>query len=358
MSSIEAVIAPVIEQRNGTILNADDPLKMSKEDNSMPRKLLSVILIVLSLGVIAVPYSHGKDYPTKPIEVLVTYGPGGTSDLITRLIAEIAKKYIGQPMFVSNRPGAGGTTAVSEIINARPDGYKIIYMPNNYLATTIKTQKIPFDPNYIIPLINLVELKQGLIVKADSPWKTLGQLLDYAKQNPGKLRWNHTGRGIGQYLSASYIFKRAGVETIDIPYKASPDQVAALLGGHTDAAAMVYATGKTYMQAGSIRYLVFFANQRYTEPADVPCGAELGFPEYFTTYSGIYVHKDTPEDIKHTLFDTFKKIYDDPEFKKKMEIIGDELRFGGPEFIRESTRKMQETGVPILKELGLYVGGQ
>jgi len=317
-----------------------------------------MILAAISFVSVSAQFSYGIDYPRKPIEILVTYGAGGTSDLISRQIAEIAKKYIGQPMFVSNRPGAGGTTAVSEIINGKPDGYKIIYMPNNYLATTIKTQKIPFDPSYIIPLINLVEVKQGLIVKADAPWKTLGQLLDYAKQNPGKLSWNHTGRGIGQYLSASYIFKRAGVTTTDIPYKASPDQIAALLGGHTQAATMVYATGKTYMLSGSIRFLVFFSNQRYTDPPDVPCGAELGFPEYFTTYSGIYVHKDTPEDIKKFLFDTFKKIYDDPEFKKKMEVIGDELRFGGPEFIKESTKKMQETGVPILKELGLYVEGQ
>jgi tripartite-type tricarboxylate transporter receptor subunit TctC len=319
------------------------------------KKLLITILVTLSLGVMSVQYSQGKEYPTKPVEILVTYGPGGTSDLVARQVAEIAKKYLGQPLIVTNRPGAGGTTGVSEIISSKPDGYKIIYMPNNYIATTVKTQKIPFDPNFIVPLINFVEVKQGFIVKSDSRWKTLRQLLDYGKQNPGKLRWNHAGRGIGSYLSASLILKRAGVEAIDIPYKSSPEQISALLGGHVDFAAMVYATGKTHMKAGSIRYLVMFSNQRYADPPDVPCAAELGFPEHIITYSGIYVHKDTPEDIKKTLFEAFKKTHEDPEFKKGIEVIGEEIRFGGPEFIRESIKRMEEAGVPVLKELGLYV---
>jgi tripartite-type tricarboxylate transporter receptor subunit TctC len=328
---------------------------LRQEGTSMHKKILALVLAGVSLGLLQTGLSFGANYPAKPIEILVTYGPGGTSDLIARQIAEIARKYLGQPLFVSNRPGAGGTTAVSEIVNAKPDGYKVLYLPTNYLATTIKTQKIPFDPNTIAPLINFVEVKQGLVVKADSPWKTLRQFLDYAKQNPGKMRWNNTGRGVGSYLSASLIFKRAGIEAIDIPYKSAPEQVSAVLGGHSDAGGIPYATGKTYVQAGTLRYLVFYSNQRFAEPSDVPSAAELGFPEYFTTYSGIWVHRNMPEDVKKTLYDALKKTYDDPEFKKGVDTIGDEPRFGGPDFIRESIKKGQEAGIPILKELGLYV---
>jgi tripartite-type tricarboxylate transporter receptor subunit TctC len=303
----------------------------------MLKKLLIIVLVMLFSGVILVQYSHGKEYPIKPIEIFVPYGAGGSLDLGARLIAEIAKKYLAQPLIVLNKVGAGGTVAATEVFNSKPDGYKILYFANNFFVTTIKTQKIPFDPNYFVPLANFTEERMGLIVKSDSPWRTLSQLLDYGRQNPGKLKWGHTGRGIGQHLSQLLIFKKAGVETIDVPYKSSPEQLAAVLGGHLDATAMLYVTAKDHARAGTVRFLVTYSNRRYSD-----------------TPQGFHIHKDTPEDIKQTLFDAFKKTYEDPEFKKGVVNIGVEPVFGGPEFMRNSMKKAEEVGVPILKELGLY----
>jgi tripartite-type tricarboxylate transporter receptor subunit TctC len=107
-----------------------------------------------------------------------------------------------------------------------------------------------------------------------------------------------------------------------------------------------------------LEILVTFSNQRYNDPPGVPCAAELGFPGHVVTYSGIYAHKDTPEHIQKTLFEAFKKTYETAEFKKAIESIGDEPRFGGREFIKESIKKMGEVQLPIIRELGLYVGGQ
>jgi tripartite-type tricarboxylate transporter receptor subunit TctC len=154
------------------------------------------------------------------------------------------------------------------------------------------------------------------------------------------------------------IFKKAGVETIDIPYKSSPEQLAAVLGGHLDATAMLYVTVKDHLRTGNVRFLVFYSDRKYAEIPDVPCAAELGFPEQIITHQGFHIHKDTPEDVKKTLFDTFKKIYEDREFKKGIQKIGLELCFGGPEFMKNSMKKAEEVGVPILKALGLYIGGQ
>lgn len=137
----------------------------------MLKKLLIIVLVMLFSGVILVQYSHGKEYPTKPIEIFVPYGAGGSLDLGARLIAEIGKKYLGQPLIVLNKVGAGGTVAATEVFNSRPDGYKILYFANNFFVTTIKTQKIPFDPNYFVPLANFTEERMGLIVKGDSPWR-------------------------------------------------------------------------------------------------------------------------------------------------------------------------------------------
>jgi tripartite-type tricarboxylate transporter receptor subunit TctC len=113
-----------------------------------------------------------------------------------------------------------------------------------------------------------------------------------------------------------------------------------------------------HTKAGTIRYLVFFSDRRYSDHPDIPCTKELGFLEAtkLTTLLGVYVHKDTPEEVKRVLLDAFKKTSEDQEFKKGIENIGDEPRFGGPEFIIESIKEGVEIGVPILRELGLYVG--
>ena len=314
-------------------------------------------LLIVSLSGIFVRYSHGQKYPARPVEIVVPYTPGSPMDIMSRLVAETAPKYLGQPVTVVNKPGAGGSIAAADVISSKPDGYKIFNPTVSFFAMTTKTQKVPFDPGLLAPLVNFIEYKEGVCVRGDSPFKTFNELLDYARKNPGKLRWAHSGRGISAHVAVLLIFRKAGVETIDVPYKGTPEKVAALLGGHVDASGMTYGTVKDHAKAGKIRFLIFISNKRYSDPPNVPTVVDLGFPEVagLRVLSGYYVHKDTSDEIKNTLIDAFKKIYDDPGFKKEFEGLGDEPLFGGPEFVREAIKKCEEIGVPILKELGLYV---
>jgi tripartite-type tricarboxylate transporter receptor subunit TctC len=121
---------------------------------------------------------------------------------------------------------------------------------------------------------------------------------------------------------------------------------------------MVYGSLKDHVKAGKVRYLVFFSDQRYSDPPDMPCTAELGFPEgaKLDAKIGMYAQRDTPGKLQQAFVDAFQKSCVDPEFRKGIERIGEELRCGGPEFIREAMKKAEEVGVPIIKELGLYVG--
>jgi tripartite-type tricarboxylate transporter receptor subunit TctC len=323
----------------------------------MFKKACILILVALSCGGILTQYAQGKEYPTRPVEILVPYSPGTSADITFRLIADMAPKYLGQPVVVVNKPGAGGSLAAAEIIAFKPDGYKLMATTNVFFTITTKTQKIPFDPNFLIPLANFVEYKDGMFVKADSPWKTLSDLLDYGKKNPRKLRWAHSSRGHVQHMFGMLIFRKAGVETVDVPYPGGPEMVTGVLGGHLDAGVASYAGLKGHVMAGKIRYLVLNRDRRYSDPSDVPCAAELGFPEMakLIAYGGLYCHKDTPEEIKKSLIGAFKKVYEEPEFRKKFEELGNELRFEGPEFVKEAIKKGEEITVPILKELGLYV---
>lgn len=167
----------------------------------------------------------------------------------------------------------------------------------------------------------------------------------------------HNGRGTTQHLPLMLIFGKSGVEITDIPYKGGPEKLAAVLGGHIDAASEAYTAIQDHVRSGRVRVLVFYSDRRYSEPSDVPCTLELGFPEAsrLVTNVGMFVHKDTPEGIKKTLIDTCKKIYEDPKFKKGLESFGEEPRYGGPEFMKQSIQNAKEMGIPLIKQLGLYV---
>lgn len=322
-------------------------------------KGLALILLTLSVGSILIQPATGKEYPEKPIEIVCAYSPGSTVDIISRLVADTAKKYLGQPLVMVYKSGAGGVLAAAEVVNSNPDGYKLLSTLITVLfAIQTKTTKLPFDPSHLTPLVSFVEFRAGWCVRGDSPFKTFNDVLDYARKNPGKLRWAHTGRGMSPHITMTLAFKKAGVDAIDIPYKGTPEKMSALLGGHVALAQQGYASAKDLVEAGKIRFLFFNSNRRYSDQPGVPSAVEIGFPEMgnIREMVGFGVHNDTPKEIRKTLFDAFKKTYEDPEFKKQIEKIGEDPIFGDPELINERIKEIEEVCVPLLKEWGTYVG--
>jgi putative tricarboxylic transport membrane protein len=295
-------------------------------------------------------------YPDKPIEVIVPFTAGGTNDLLMRLVGEISKKYLGQPLVIINKPGAGGSLGVAEALQAKPDGYELVSVPSNYFSTTIFTQKIPFKASDLIPIANFMSYRNGLVVNGKSPYKTLNDLLDYGKKNPGRLRWAHLNRGSALFMQTYLVFKRAGVEAVDVPYPGLPDCLNAVLGGHVDASPVSFGGSREHIKAGNIRYVVVYTEKRFPEAPDVPTAKELGYEEAtkFKTLLGIYSHKDVPEGVRKTLYEAFKKTFEDPEFKKAFEAFGEDPYFAGPKEVMEQIKEESKLTVPLLKEWGLY----
>ena len=321
------------------------------------RIFISMVVTFLGVSVLIIQSASGIEYPTRPIEMYVPYGPGGTNDLMTRIVADVAQKYVGQPLVVVNKPGGGGAVAAGYLISSKPDGYKMVSLATAFLSSTIYTQKVPFGPDDLVPVANFMEFQEGLIVRGDSEWKTLSDLLDYGRKNPGALRWGHPSRGSPLCMNTLLVFRKAGVTGIEVPYLGSAEVLNALLGGHIDAAAQSYGVMREQLRAGKVRYLASFCAQRFKEPSNIPTAAELGFPEAtkLRTFVGLYMHKDTPEDIRKFLFNAFKKTNEDPEFQKRFEKFGEALVFGDGEFVKEQIKKSREVSIPLLKEFGLYV---
>ncbi len=327
----------------------------------MRRATMVAVLFIVGFGLSMSGQLYGKEaYPTKPIEIVVPYPPGTTMDLLARMIGNTAPKYLGQPVVPLNKPGAGGSPAAAEVIAAKPDGYKIMMTTNFFFASTTKTQKLPFNPYTLIPIVNFLEYRNGMLVKGDSPYKTLNDLLDYGRKNPGKLRWGHSGRGTSQHMYGLLLFRKAKVETIDIPYKGSPDMISAVLGNHIEAAFVTYGATTDHVRSGALRYLITVGDKRYSNSPNVPCATELGYPDLakLPTYVGLYVHKETPEPIKKILLDAMRKTYQDAEFQKRLETLGEEPKFAEPDFMRESIKTGEAIAEPMLKEFGLYVEGK
>ncbi len=325
----------------------------------MWRKVSFFLLLVLLSGVLANRVARADEYPTKPVELLCPYQAGSLMDVVIRLVAEKAPKYLGQPMVVINKPGAGGSLAAAEIVSSAADGYKLATLTNIFFATTVKMQKIPFNPNDIVPIANIMEYKIGMIVKGDSPWKTFGDLLDYAKRNPGKLRWGHPGRGTSVHLDTLLILRKAGIEATEVPYKGGTlDSLPGLLGGNLDAIATPYGVISEQVRAGTVRILVVYSDRRYSDLPNVPSALELGFSDAakLPTLMGFYAHRNTPNDVQKTLYNALKKTCEDPDFRKGFGKLGEELRFESAGFTKDAIRKCEEVGTPLLKELGLYIG--
>jgi tripartite-type tricarboxylate transporter receptor subunit TctC len=357
-AAIQAILYTDLQPGDLYMVNRKQTNHIPKGGNVMWGRASLFIVAMIFVGSISVQPALGKEYPTKAIEILCPFTAGGTADLLSRLVANTASKYLGQPVVVVNKPGGGGSVAAADVISSKPDGYRIVQLPTNFFSATIYTQKVPFGPNDIIPIANFMAYKEGIMVKGDSPWKTLNDLLDYGKKNPDKLRWGHPSRGSPLFMNTLLIFRKAGVRAIEVPYMGSAEVLNALLGGHLDAAGQSYGVIRDHVKTGNVRYVATFGDRRYTDPANVPTAAELGFPEASKTisYVGMYAHKDTPEQIRNILFDAFKKTFDDPEFKKGFGNFGEEPAFGGPEFMREAVKKSSEVNIPMLKEFGLYTG--
>jgi tripartite-type tricarboxylate transporter receptor subunit TctC len=324
----------------------------------MVRKVLLLVLSSVLLTGLAVQTAQAQQFPTKSIEILSPYSPGAASDVAMRMAAEGASKYLGQRVFVTHKPGGTGSVAAAEVLSSKPDGYKLLNVSNIYVGLITKTQKIPFDPNNLVPIAGIVELKLGIVVRGDSRFKTLADMIEYARKNPDKLTWAHGGRGASTYICALLIFKKAGVKTIDVPHKSGGDLLSALLGGHVDAILPGFGTVKDHVTSGQVRPLVFFSDRRFSDTPDVPSAAELGYPEAskLRTLFGVYAHKDTPEPIRRTLTEAFRKAMEDPQVKNAIAKLGDEPLFANPEAMKEHVRNAEEFGVPVLKDLGLYVG--
>jgi tripartite-type tricarboxylate transporter receptor subunit TctC len=256
------------------------------------------------------------EYPERPITVLVAFDPGSPSDLISRAAAIGAEKVLGKPFVFENRGGGGGSVALAMGANAKPDGYTLIAAPNVSVVDTPLMQKVTYKPlKSFAPIVGLGAAEHtALLVQPDAPWKTAKEFIDFAKKNPGKIKYSSSGVGSGMHVVMEYIAKKDGINWVHVPYKGGPAARTALLGGHVNACSSAI-DWPPFVQSGQLRVLATHGYKRSPYFPNTPTMIELGYNVTNDTIHGIFAPAGTPPEIIAKLEAAFKKGMETTEFK-------------------------------------------
>ncbi len=284
------------------------PLKLSRKT----RLIAGISIFFLFFA----PYIAFGEYPERPITVLVGFDPGGPVDLLTRAAAIGAEKHLGQPLVIENKGGGGGSVALSIASTAKPDGYTVCAAPNVSLVDTALMQKVAYKPlSSFSPIVGLAVAEHtALLVQTDAPWKTFHEFIDFAKKNPGKVKYSSSGVGTGMHLVMEYIAVQDGINWVHMPYKGSALSRAALLGGHVDADSAGI-NWPPNVKSGQLRVLATHGTVRSPHFPEIPTLMELGYDVTNYTVHCIFAPAGTSADIRSKLEEAFKKGTETEEFK-------------------------------------------
>ncbi|MBI4765463.1 MAG: tripartite tricarboxylate transporter substrate binding protein [Deltaproteobacteria bacterium] len=320
----------------------------------MKRGAFSGILFVIFCLFIS-GFAFGSDYPNKPINILIGYAAGGSTDLTTRALAMEASKILKQPIICSNQVGASGTLVLGRVKGEKNDGYTIYNAPTANFCRIPHLQAVPYDPLKDFTFIMQYGLYQyGIIVGADAPWKTLEELLDYAKKNPNKIKYATSGLGSGQHLVMEYLAKRYGIKWDHVPFSGGTQAVAALLGGHVQVVSQT-PEWKEHVLAGKLRLLVVCTDQRMKAFPNVPTLIEKGIK--FSVHSGLSFMGPAgmPPAVVEKLQNAFAEAMKSKAFLESMEKFDLPPAYLGSEALTKLIQKdYAETG-ELIKGLGIGI---
>jgi len=264
-------------------------------------------------------------WPTHAITLVVPFAAGGGGDTLARLVAEPLSRELGQSIIVENRPGAGGNIGTSIAARANPDGYTLSYGTNGTQATNHWLYKSPgYKPNDFEPISRFTVIAAALVVNgADERFKTLAQLVDYAKTHPGELTCGSAGNGTSSHLACELLNQMAGLKVMHIPYKGGGAAMTDLMGGRISFLIDVMPNVSGQIAAGKLRALAVTTPERVASNPDIPTMSEAGVKGYeFFAWDGLYAPKGTPVAVLDKLNAAVNKALQQPEVKKALESRG------------------------------------
>jgi tripartite-type tricarboxylate transporter receptor subunit TctC len=281
-------------------------------------KIRHFLAAVVALVLLSPVVSQGQDtYPSKPIQMVVGFPPGGSTDVLIRPLANEAKKFLGQEIVILNKPGATGTVAAAQVATSKPDGYTLGVTPSSSFLIAPFLQDLPTDlVAETVPVLSFGKFNNAFFSKSDSQFQTLKSYIEFAKQNPGKASYGYPGVGSTPHLVMSAIVAQEDLKVNMVAFQGGHPTTTALVGGHVMLAGSSGGEWLEQFKAGQIKLLAFIDDERVEPFTDVPTVVELGYPYPFPLYVFIYGPKGLPTPIIKKLEDAFNKASQAPAFKE------------------------------------------
>ena len=298
------------------------------------------------------PLAHAQAFPSQPIQLIVPWPAGGGSDTAMRLTAEAASKRLGQPVVVVNKPGAGGTVGIKEAMSSKPDGYTLAMIATGAIFAQYN------NPNAnaldeMQPVVFFGDDPSAITINPKQPFKNLGELVAYAKANPGKLKNGNDQPGGSSHVAAAMFERGLGIRIVKVPYAGFAPTVQALLSGEVDMASIALPDVVEHHASGKLRVLGVASEGRHFKAPDVPTFKEQGFPVISGLWRVIAAPKGVPADRLKVLETKLLETLSDREFQDKARAVGFLVTPMGAEGARRRWDEDDRAMYPVFVEAGL-----
>lgn len=315
-------------------------------------RLAAVVASLMALPAAALAQDA---YPSKAVHVFVPYPPGGAVDIIARTLGDELSKRWGQPVVIENRPGAGATIAEAAAAKSSPDGYTIILVASGHSLLSYLYSKLSYDPlNDLVPISQVGVSTNMLLVRADSPFKTVADMLAAARADPGKLAYGHPGNGTSPHLAGELLKYMAKVDVAAVPYKGGAPSLNDLLGGHIPLSVNNIPESISQIRAGAVRVLGVTTGTRSPFLPDVPTIAET-VPGFDTgIWWGFLAPAGLPADVKAKLAKDCAEVVKLPSIQERLKTLGAAPVGNTPEQFDAIIRGDYEKWGPIIKAAGIH----
>jgi tripartite-type tricarboxylate transporter receptor subunit TctC len=321
-----------------------------------------VALIVLATGsawMWPAAASRAQDnYPSRPIQVVVTTAAGGALDLVARTTADRLAEALGQPLIIDNQPAGNGTVAAGQFVRAVPDGHTLMMVVDSTVTINPHLYKnITYDPfRDFAPVSLITRVPLVLVGNPTLPPKDLQELIAYAKANPGKLNYASTGVGTQLHIGMELFKLQSGTDIVHVPYRATTGAIADLLGGRIDLGLVGLTSARTYVETGQLRAYAVAAPQRSMLLPNVPTMAEAGLPGVeVRSWFGMYAPARTPAAIVTRLAQEIKKAAADPKFVAALTPQGMQIVASTPDEMRQAMREDSEKWGKVIRDTGTTI---
>ncbi len=314
-----------------------------------------IVLMLALVMVVPMVFAQGASessevFPNKPIKLIVPWSAGGGTDAIARALARSGEKHLGVPVVVENKPGGTGAVGLGETVKANPDGYTLALLPVE--LSFLKDQGIyPFDFSNFTRIMNLNTDPSALTVKADAPWNSLKEFVDYARRNPGSIKIGHSGTGMLWHLAAATLALETGTEYTYVPFNGAADAIASVLGQNIDAVTVSGAEVSAQVRAGEMKILAVFGENRLDIFPEIPTARDQGFDVVVNTFRGLGGPAGISEDRVAILHEGFKKMMEEPEFVSVISNMGLGIDYRNTEDYYKLTEDTARTLEPVLESL-------